>query len=204
MYALEGSVFIGGAVVQWLRDGLKMIERSSDVEALAASVDDTDGVVVVPAFAGLGAPYWLPHARGSIQGLTRGTQAAHIARAALESIALQSAVLLQAMQADAHDLGNLAGLRVDGGASANNLLMQMQADLLGLPVLRPATIETTALGAAVLAGLQAGVFGSAQDLRDRLTIERIFEPRMSRDQAQAKLAAWEAAVSALSPSAGAR
>jgi glycerol kinase len=203
-YALEGSVFIGGAVVQWLRDGLKMIERSSDVEALAASVDDTDGVVVVPAFAGLGAPYWLPHARGSIQGLTRGTQAAHIARAALESIALQSAVLLQAMQADAHDLGNLAGLRVDGGASANNLLMQMQADLLGLPVLRPATIETTALGAAVLAGLQAGVFGSAQDLRDRLTIERIFEPRMSRDQAQAKLAAWEAAVSALSPSAGAR
>jgi glycerol kinase len=204
-YALEGSVFIGGAVVQWLRDGLKLIERSSDVEALAASVADTDGVVVVPAFAGLGAPYWLPHARGSIQGLTRGTQAAHIARAALESIALQSAVLLQAMQADARDLSGLAGLRVDGGASANNLLMQMQADLLGLPVLRPATIETTALGAAVLAGLHADVFGSAQDLRDRLSIERIFEPRMSRDQAQAKLAAWEAAVSALSPSAaGAR
>ena len=203
-YALEGSVFIGGAVVQWLRDGLKLIERSSDVEALAASVDDTDGVVVVPAFAGLGAPYWLPHARGSIQGLTRGTQAAHIARAALESIALQSAVLLQAMQADARDLGGLAGLRVDGGASANNLLMQMQADLLGLPVLRPATIETTALGAAALAGLHAGVFGSAQDLRDRLSIERIFEPQMSRDQAQAKLAAWDAAVSALSPRAAAR
>jgi glycerol kinase len=203
-YALEGSVFIGGAVVQWLRDGLKLIERSSDIEALAASVDDTDGVVVVPAFAGLGAPYWLPHARGSIQGLTRGTQAAHIARAALESIALQSAVLLQAMQADARDLGGLAGLRVDGGASANNLLMQMQADLLGLPVLRPATIETTALGAAMLAGLHAGVFGSAQDLRDRLSIERIFEPQMSRDQAQAKLAGWDAAVSALRPSAGAQ
>ena len=197
VYALEGSVFIGGAVVQWLRDGLKMIERSSDVEALAASVNDTDGVVVVPAFAGLGAPYWLPHARGSIQGLTRGTQAAHIARAALESIALQSAVLLQAMQADARALGGLSGLRVDGGASANNLLMQMQADLLGLPVLRPATIETTALGAAVLAGLHAGVFTHAQDLRDRLTIERIFEPQMSRDWAQAKLTAWEAAVSTL-------
>lgn len=206
-YALEGSVFIGGAVVQWLRDGLRVIERSSDVESLAASVGDTGGVVVVPAFAGLGAPYWLPHVRGSIQGLTRGSTAAHIARAALESIALQSAVLLQAMRADARHLNGLEvqALRVDGGASANNLLMQMQADFLGLPVLRPKTVETTALGAALLAGLQAGLFAQPGDLRNRLAIDRVFEPRMPRDQASEKLAAWDAAVSALkAASAGPR
>jgi len=199
VYALEGSVFIGGAVVQWLRDGLKAIRHSSEVEALAASVADTDGVVLVPAFAGLGAPYWLPHVRGSIQGLTRGSTVAHIARAALESIALQSAVLLQAMQRDAQQLGTVRvqSLRVDGGACANDLLMQMQADLIGLPVLRPQTVETTALGAALLAGLGQGVFGSAEDLRGRLLIERVFEPQWSADQAQSKLAAWDAAVGGL-------
>ena len=196
-YALEGSVFMGGAVVQWLRDGLRAIAHSHEVEALAASVSDSGGVVLVPAFAGLGAPYWLPHARGSIQGLTRGSTVAHIARAALESIALQSTVLLQAMQRDAQGLAGLQvkALRVDGGACANNLLMQMQADLMGLPVLRPHTLETTALGAALLAGLQQQVLDSPQQLRERLTIERVFEPQCSRDQAQAHLAAWEAAVS---------
>ena len=196
VYALEGSVFIGGAVVQWLRDGLKAITHSSEVESLAASVADSDGVVLVPAFTGLGAPYWLPHARGSIQGLTRGSTVAHIARAALESIALQSTVLLRAMQRDAQNLAGLQvhALRVDGGACANNLLMQMQADLMGLPVLRPQTLETTALGAALLAGLQQGVFAAPDELRQRLAIERVFEPHWSRDQAEARLAAWEAAV----------
>ena len=196
VYALEGSVFIGGAVVQWLRDGLKAIQSSSEVEALAASVSDSEGVVLVPAFAGLGAPYWLPHVRGSIQGLTRGSTVAHIARAALESIALQSTVLLQAMQRDAQHLAGLQvqALRVDGGACANNLLMQMQADLMGLPVLRPQTLETTALGAALLAGLQQGVFAAPDELSQRLAIERVFEPQWSRDQAEARMAAWETAV----------
>jgi glycerol kinase len=200
-YALEGSVFIGGAVVQWLRDGLRAIRHSNEVEALAASVSDTDGVVLVPAFAGLGAPHWLPHVRGSIQGLTRGSTVAHIARAALESIALQSTELLLAMQRDAQNLQGLKvqALRVDGGACANNLLMQMQADLLGLPVLRPQTVETTALGAALLAGLGVGVFKSPDELRTRLGIERVFEPQCSRDQAQAKLDAWQQAVRCLQP-----
>ena len=165
-YVLEGSVFIGGAVVQWLRDGLKVIQSSAEVEALAASVPDSNGVTLIPAFSGLGAPYWLPDLRGSIQGLTRGTTVAHISRAALESIAIQSTMLLHAMQRDAHALTNLnvESLRVDGGACANNLLMQLQADLIGMPVLRPRTIETTALGAALLAGLQQGVFHDAEDL----------------------------------------
>jgi glycerol kinase len=195
-YALEGSVFMGGALVQWLRDGLKAIAHSHEVEALAASVRDTNGVVLVPAFAGLGAPYWLPHARGSIQGLTRGSTVAHIARAALESIALQSTVLLQAMQKDARHLDHLqvSALHVDGGACNNNLLMQLQADLMGLPVIRPQTTETTALGAALLVGLQQGVFKHPGELRERLTTERIFEPQWSRDQAEGKLAAWDAAV----------
>jgi glycerol kinase len=195
-YALEGSVFMGGAVVQWLRDGLKAIAHSSEIEALAASVNDSEGVVLVPAFAGLGAPYWLPHARGSIQGLTRGSSVAHIARAALESIALQSTVLLHAMQNDARHLAHLQvqALRVDGGACTNNLLMQMQANLMGVPVIRPQTTETTALGAALLAGLQQGVFKHPGELRERLAPERIFEPQWSLDQAQAKLAAWDAAV----------
>jgi glycerol kinase len=196
VYALEGSVFIGGAVVQWLRDGLKAITHSHEVEALAASVPHSDGVVLVPAFAGLGAPYWFPHVRGSIQGLTRGSTVAHIARAALESIALQSTVLLQAMQRDAdqHQGLKVSALRVDGGACANNLLMQMQADLMGLPVVRPQTTETTALGAAILAGLHAGVFSEPAQLKERLTVERVFEPQCSRDQAQAQLHAWHAAV----------
>ena len=195
-YALEGSVFIGGAVVQWLRDGLQAIAHSHEVEALAASVADSEGVVLVPAFAGLGAPYWLPHARGSIQGLTRGSTVAHIARAALESIALQSTVLLQAMQKDARHLDavQVSALRVDGGACTNNLLMQLQADLMGLPVVRPQTTETTALGAALLAGLQQGVFKHPGELRDRLATERMFEPQWSRDQAATKLAAWDTAV----------
>ncbi len=196
VYALEGSVFIGGAVVQWLRDGLKAIAHSHEVEALAASVPQSDGVVLVPAFAGLGAPYWLPHVRGSIQGLTRGSTVAHIARAALESIALQSTVLLQAMQRDAaqHEGLKVSALRVDGGACANNLLMQMQADLMGLPVVRPKTTETTALGAALLAGLQVGVFSAPTQLKERLAVDRVFEPQCSRDQAEAQLAAWHAAV----------
>lgn len=195
-YALEGSVFMGGAVVQWLRDGLKAITHSSEVEALASSVNDSDGVVLVPAFAGLGAPYWLPHARGSIQGLTRGSSVAHIARAALESITLQSTVLLQAMQNDAKHLPHLQvkALRVDGGACTNNLLMQMQADLTGLPVIRPQTTETTALGAALLAGLQQAVFSHPGELRERLATERVFEPQWSRDRAETKLAAWNTAV----------
>jgi glycerol kinase len=199
VYALEGSVFIGGAVVQWLRDGLQAVRHSSEVEALAASVSDTEGVVLVPAFVGLGAPYWLPHVRGSIQGLTRGSTVAHIARAALESIAMQSTALLKAMQRDAQHLNGLqvSALRVDGGACANNLLMQMQADFMGLPVLRPQTVETTALGAALLAGLGQGVFCNPDELRARLAIERVFKPQYSRDQAEAKLAAWEAAVRCL-------
>lgn len=198
-YALEGSVFMGGAVVQWLRDGLRAIQHSSEVEALACSVPDTQGVVLVPAFTGLGAPYWLPHARGSIQGLTRGTTVAHIARAALESIALQSAVLLQAMQRDAHGMKDcqVKALRVDGGACANNLLMQMQADLMGIPVLRPQTLETTALGAALLAGLHIQVFQDPLSLRNQMRIERVFEPQWSSDQAQSRLASWESAVAQL-------
>ncbi len=195
-FALEGSVFMGGAIVQWLRDGLKVIRSSSDVQALAASVADSDGVVLVPAFAGLGAPYWLPDARGSIQGLTRGSTVAHIARAALESIAIQSTVLLQAMQKDAAGIQGLRveSLRVDGGACVNDLLMQMQADLMGIPVVRPRTTETTALGAALLAGLSQGVFKSPDELKSRIAVERVFEPQWSRDQAQARLAAWERAV----------
>ncbi len=195
-YALEGSVFMGGAVVQWLRDGLGLIQRSADVEALAARVPDSGGVVLVPAFAGLGAPYWAADARASIQGMTRGTTAAHIARAALESIALQSTVLLQAMMKDASGLlaSPLQGLRVDGGACANDLLMQMQADFLSLPVLRPACLESTALGAASLAAVQAGLAQDPAELARRVAIERVFEPQGSRDAAQAQLAAWDEAV----------
>jgi glycerol kinase len=191
-YALEGSVFVGGAVVQWLRDALGVIRASGDVEALAASVDDAGGVVFVPAFTGLGAPYWDPDARGAILGLTRGTGAAHIARAALESIAFQSAELLLAMQADAGV--PLAELRVDGGATVNDALMQFQADLLGVPVLRPKMTECTALGAALLAGLGAGLWRDAAALDARWTLDRCFEPRMSRDEAGDRLDRWRRAV----------
>ena len=190
-YALEGSVFIGGAVVQWLRDGLGAIRASSDVQALAESVPDSDGVMMVPAFTGLGAPYWDADARGVIVGLTRGTTTAHIARAALESIAFQSAALLQAMAADT---GPVTELRVDGGASVNDLLMQFQADLLGIPVVRPRITETTALGAAYLAGLATGVWKDLPSLTAQWQAERRFEPTMSRALAQQRMAAWERAV----------
>ena len=190
-YALEGSVFVGGAVVQWLRDGLKVIRNSSDIEALAASVPDSGGVMFVPAFTGLGAPYWDANARGAIVGLTRGSTVAHIARAALESIAYQSAALLQAM---AHDAAPVAELRVDGGASVNDLLMQFQADILGIPVLRPRITETTALGAAYLAGLAAGVYRDEAEVATLWGEQRRFVPAMPRDQAARRMAAWESAV----------
>ncbi|MDH5709877.1 MAG: glycerol kinase GlpK [Hylemonella sp.] len=195
-FALEGSVFIGGAVVQWLRDGLRAIESSGEVQALAASEPDAGGVMFVPAFTGLGAPYWDADARGTIVGLSRGSSVAHIARAALESIAFQSAALLDAMNRDALAHGAVAvqELRVDGGACVNDLLMQFQADLLGIPVIRPAVVETTALGAAYLAGLQCGVYADAQELADQWRVERRFEPTMSRDQAQARMARWAHAV----------
>lgn len=191
-YALEGSVFIGGAVVQWLRDGLGMIRASAEVEPLAASVPDTDGVYLVPAFAGLGAPHWDPYARGALVGLTRGTSAAHIARAALESIAYQSRDVVAAMQADAGL--SLTELRVDGGATANNLLMQFQADILGVPVVRPRVTETSALGAAYLAGLAVGYWADQSQLDAQWQVERIFEPRMPPDRRAALVADWQRAI----------
>ena len=195
-YAVEGSVFIGGSVVQWLRDGLQAIKSSGDAEDLAAQVPDADGVVMVPAFTGLGAPYWDAHARGTITGLTRGTTMAHIARAALESIAFQSAALLQAMNRDARAVGaqKVSELRVDGGACVNDLLMQFQADLLGIAVIRPKVTETTALGAAYLAGLHSGVFADNTELSALWQAERRFEPAFSREQAQARMDAWDRAV----------
>ena len=195
-FAIEGSVFIGGAVVQWLRDGLHAISSSSEVQTLAQSVPDSAGVMVVPAFTGLGAPYWKPDARGSITGLTRGSTVAHIARAALESIAFQSAALLQAMSRDAVQAGSQAvgELRVDGGACVNDLLMQFQADLLGIPVLRPAVIETTALGAAYLAGLATGVYQSTDELSRLWRVERRFLPTLTTNRAQELMTRWEHAV----------
>jgi len=191
-YALEGSVFVAGAVVQWLRDALGVIRHSRDVEPLAASVEDAGGVVFVPAFTGLGAPYWDPDARGAILGLSRGTGAAHIARAAVESIAFQSAELLLAMQADASV--PLAELRVDGGATSNDALMQFQADLLGVPVLRPSVTECTAIGAALLAGLGTGLWPDAAALDTHWKLDRCFEPQMSRDEAGMRLERWRRAV----------
>lgn len=195
-FAIEGSVFVGGAVVQWLRDGLHAIKGSAEVQALAESVPDSGGVMMVPAFTGLGAPYWKPDARGTITGLTRGTTVAHIARAALESIAYQSAALLQAMSRDAVSAGAapVAELRVDGGACVNDLLMQFQADLLGIPVIRPAVIETTALGAAYLAGLSSGVYGSTDELSGMWRAERKFLPTLGADRAAELMARWEQAV----------
>ncbi|MFA7268075.1 MAG: glycerol kinase GlpK [Sterolibacterium sp.] len=192
-YALEGSVFIGGAVVQWLRDGLGLIANSAEVTALAGSVSDSGGVVFVPAFTGLGAPYWDPYARGGLLGLNRATSGAHIARAALESIAFQSAELLAAMQADAS--GVVTELRVDGGAAANDMLLQFQADLLGIPVVRPRTFETTALGVAHLAGLSAGVWSGVAALESAWQLDRSFEPHMSRDEAATRMTRWRDAVS---------
>ena len=195
-FALEGSVFVGGAVVQWLRDGLGAIRSSSEVEALAQSVPDAGGVMMVPAFTGLGAPYWQPDARGSITGLTRGSTLAHIARAALDSIAYQSAALLLAMSRDAVAAGAapVTELRVDGGACVNDLLMQFQADLLGIAVVRPAVTETTALGAAYLAGLSSGLYAGTAELSAMWRAERSFLPSMSRDQAGSLMAKWEHAV----------
>jgi len=191
-YALEGSIFIAGAVVQWLRDGLGIIKHSADVERLAASVPDNGGVYLVPAFAGLGAPHWDQYARGSISGLTRGSTAAHIARAALEGIAFQVADVLSAMEADSGI--KLTELRVDGGASANNMLMQFQADLLGVPVVRPAVRETTALGAAYLAGLAVGYWRDEAEIFSQWRVERTFEPAMKSDKRASLRATWTKAV----------
>ena len=195
-FAMEGSVFVGGAVVQWLRDGLNAFQSSAEAQALAQSVPDTGGVMMVPAFTGLGAPYWEPDARGTITGITRGTTLAHIARAGLESIAFQSAALVQAMNRDALSAGAvpMSVLRVDGGACTNNWLMQFQADLLGIPVVRPVVTETTALGAAWLAGLSSGVYKNTEELARLWRAERTFLPAISSDLAAARMAEWEHAV----------
>jgi glycerol kinase len=191
-YLLEGSVFMGGATVQWLRDGLGIIRQSSDVEALATSVPDSGGVMLVPAFTGLGAPHWDPYARATILGMTRGTTAAHIARAAVEAIAYQSAELLAAMQLDA--ACQVSEMRADGGAARNDLLMQFQADLLGIPVVRPRVTETTALGAAYLAGLACGFWESPEAIERQWQVERRYEPGMPLEQRSELLARWARAV----------
>jgi glycerol kinase len=191
-YALEGSVFVGGAVVRWLRDGLGLIDSAADVENLAQSVPDSGGVYLVPAFAGLGAPHWDQYARGSISGITGGTTAAHIARAAVESIAFQVADVLDVMRQDSAIA--VRQLRADGGAAANNLLLQFQADLLGVPVLRPKITETTALGAAYLAGLAVGFFKSQQELAAHWQIDHVFEPQMPAEQSLARRRRWSEAL----------
>ncbi|VVE38560.1 glycerol kinase [Pandoraea pneumonica] len=193
-YALEGSIFIGGAVVQWLRDGLGIIRHSRDVEALATSVPDADGVVLVPAFAGLGAPHWQPHARGTLFGATRGTTAAHVARAALDSIAFQTLDVLRAMEADAGL--HVSELRVDGGAAANDLLMQWQADLLGADVVRPHVIETTAAGAAYLAGLAVGFWPDIDTLQRQWQLQQRFSRKLSEDDVNRAVKGWQRAVRA--------
>ena len=191
-YAMEGSVFIGGALVQWLRDNLKIIRSSSEIESLAASVEDNGGVYVVPAFAGLGAPHWDQHARGIIAGLTRGTTNAHIARAALEAIAFQNADVINVMKKDS-EIG-LNELRVDGGASVNDLLMQMQADLIGVPVVRPKVTETTALGAAYLAGLATGFWKSVHELKNKWLEDKTFKPGGDPDDIRARWKMWNKAL----------
>lgn len=190
-YALEGSVFIAGAVVQWLRDGLGIIQQSSDVEALASSVKSSEGVYLVPAFVGLGTPHWDPYARGVMVGLTRGSTRAHIARAALEAIAYQVKDVLEAMEADSGL--QLSELRVDGGATINNMLMQFQSDILGTPVLRPQVTETTALGAAYLAGIGVGVLSKDQ-IAQRWAIGKRFEPDMSPESRESHYKGWLKAV----------
>ena len=191
-YAFEGSVFVGGAVIQWLRDGLNFFRTAEESEALAMTVEDSGGVFLVPAFVGLGAPYWDSYARGTMVGLTRGTTRAHITRAALESITYQSAELLEAMQKDSQL--PLSELRVDGGACRNNLMMQTQADILGVPVVRPKVTETTALGAAYLAGLAVGYWDSIEQIAKQWKAERTFEPSISTDERESKLARWKEAV----------
>jgi len=192
-YALEGSVFIGGAVVQWLRDGLGIIKTAAEVETLAATVSSSDGVYLVPAFAGLGAPHWDQYARGTITGITRGTTAAHLARAALEGIAFQVADVLEVMKDDSGI--EMSALRVDGGACQNDLLMQFQADILQAPVVRPKVIETTALGAAYLAGLATGFWKDRSELSRIWQVDRIFEPQMSADKAEHRRSRWKQALS---------
>ena len=191
-FAQEGSVFVGGAAVQWLRDGLRLVRSAREVDSLAESVPDSGGVFLVPAFAGLGAPHWDAYARGLMVGMTRDTSAAHVARATLEGIAFQVADLLQAMEADTGTA--IPELRVDGGASRSQPLMQIQADLLGCPVVRPSVTETTALGAAYLAGLAVGFWGSPRDIASQWKIDRVFEPRISRDEAQARRSRWSQAL----------
>jgi glycerol kinase len=191
-YALEGSVFTGGSAVQWLRDGLGLIASAGETAILAQSVPDSGGVTFVPAFTGLGAPYWDQDARGAITGLTRGTSRAHLARATLEGIAHQVADVVEAMAADAGT--PLSHMNVDGGAAANDFLMQLQADLLGCPVVRPAQLETTALGAAYLAGLAVGFWDSPAAVAAARTIDRRFEPRMGQDEREALRASWRGAV----------
>ena len=191
-YALEGSVFVAGAVVQWLRDALGVIHTTAESETLAASVPDSGGVCFVPAFVGLGAPYWDPQARGAILGMTRDTTAAHIARAALEAVAHQVADVLQAMTADSGI--PITQLQTDGGAAANNLLLQMQADFLQIPVGRPKSVESTARGAACLAGLAVGFWPSLEALSDHCQIDRLFYPQMKPDRVAQKRAQWKQAV----------
>jgi len=191
-YALEGSVFVGGAVVQWLRDALGVLRTSAEIEPLAASVADSDGVYFVPAFTGLGSPHWDPYARGTLIGLTRGTTRGHVARAALDGIAYQVADVLSAMQADAGI--PVTELRVDGGAAANNLLMQFQADLLGVPVVRPRQLESTAQGAAYLAGLAAGYWQDEAEIKSLWKVERVFEPSMEAARRAQFLAGWKKAL----------
>jgi glycerol kinase len=192
-YALEGSIFIGGAVIQWLRDGLGLIKKSADVEKLAESVEDNGGVYFVPAFTGLGAPHWDQYARGMIAGLTRGVTAGHIARAALESIAFQVNDVMGAMESDTGI--KIGELKVDGGAVVNDLLMQFQADLIGIPVIRPENIETTALGAAYLAGLATGFWESVEEIGEQWAMDRNFSSKVPIDKSQALKKEWEKAVS---------
>ncbi len=193
-YALEGSIFIAGAVVQWLRDELGIIRKSADVEKLAASVNDNDGVYLVPAFAGLGAPHWDQHARGTMVGLTRGSNAGHIARAALEGIAYQALDVLKSMEADSGI--DIKELRVDGGATANNLLMQFQSDILQAPVIRPKTLETTALGAAYLAGLAVGYWKDHNEINEQWQVDRRFEPEMEIKESERLIKGWDKALKA--------
>jgi glycerol kinase len=190
-YALEGAIFVTGAAVQWLRDGLQIVGSAAETAAIASTVDDTEGVVFVPALTGLGAPHWDPHARGMIIGLTRGTTRGHIVRATLEAIAFEVRDVLETMPVRG---GGPSSLRVDGGASANNLLCQIQADQIGVPVERPEIVETTALGAAFLAGLGTGVWGSTDDLRETWALDRRFEPGADRTRADAAHARWIDAV----------